>query len=115
LSLAHALVGADGRMDPREELNATTDEVLHARVDAVVAAGDSGDWAAHWRPDKRPDRLAPFITFHLLHRVRERIVHHVNSGACRLGLLKTLALVACDLTGAIPDTDLADVEKLSQR
>ena len=34
---------ASCRMDPREELNATTDDVLHARVDAVVAACEVTD------------------------------------------------------------------------
>ena len=31
-----------------------------------------------------------------------------------MGLLKTLALVACDLTGVIPDNDLVEVERLGQ-
>eukprot|EP00966_Prymnesium_polylepis_P071554 1662052-Prymnesium_polylepis.1 len=51
-----------------EQLNDTSDEILFARIDAVIAARSAGS------ADQRPiPPLAPFITLKLLFRLHERV------------------------------------------
>eukprot|EP00966_Prymnesium_polylepis_P271912 6282338-Prymnesium_polylepis.2 len=83
-----------------EELNATSDEVLFARIEAVVVVRSTVG-----AEQPRNLRLAPYITLKLLYRVHERVISLRNSNACPLAKQKVLAWTVLDLTGvdAPPD------------
>lgn len=70
-----------------EKLNETSDEILFACIDAIIASHSAGAVAQ----TLEVYGLAEYISFLLLHRVRERIVKLRNSGQCPLAIGKVWA------------------------
>jgi hypothetical protein len=97
-----------------EELNETNDELLFARISAVIQRIESDESESRlW--SRAPDPVAPFITQSLAYRVHERVQLLKNRGSCQLTKLKLLCWAVTDLTGRRPPAEPAEVEKWGTR